>query len=101
MTPERFKECMAILHLSPFDLSQIIDRDRRRIRRWAAGAIAIPDDVAMWLDGWARYAAEHPPPLPDGREEEEPVQLFDLLASLWGKKAVDEYRYGHMVQSEP
>jgi hypothetical protein len=76
MTPERLQECMRILNLAPSDLAFVIDRDLRRIRRWRSGESAVPDNIAIWLEGWVAYTEEHPSPSPH------PVQLFDLLHEL-------------------
>ena len=64
MTPERFRECLNILEYTTRGIAEVLGRPDRRVRRWSQGIIAIPDEVATWLDGMARYTQEHPPPQP-------------------------------------
>ena len=61
MTPQRLRECLALLRWSQRGLADALDADERQVRRWAAGA-AIPPAVAAWLDRLAAYHAKHPPP---------------------------------------
>ena len=72
MTPERFRECLDIIGYTTRGIADLLGRDDRRIRRWSGGTIAIPADVAEWLEGYAqaieRYHKDHPPPLPRKNE---------------------------------
>jgi hypothetical protein len=71
MTPERFRECLDITGFSTRGIAEMLGRPDRRIRRWSGGTIVIPDDVATWLEGMARYMQTHPPPQPRRNEHEE------------------------------
>jgi len=68
MTPERFRECLDITGYSTRFIAEKLGRDDRRIRRWSSGEMAIPSNVAKWLEGLAHYIETHPPPLPGKRE---------------------------------
>jgi transcriptional regulator with XRE-family HTH domain len=61
VTPDRLRECLALLRWSQRGLAEALDCDERQIRRWAAGA-AVPPAVAAWLDRLAAYHERHPPP---------------------------------------
>ncbi len=64
MTPDRFHECLDILGWSQRGFAEMIRRDPRQIRRWAAGQYSIPDDVGAWLERRATAMQADPPPLP-------------------------------------
>lgn len=61
MTPDRLRECLALLSWSQRGLAAILDMDERQVRRWAAGA-TIPDDIGAWLERLARFHERNPPP---------------------------------------
>lgn len=61
MTPERFRESLALLHWSQRGLSDILGMDERQVRRWASGA-TIPEPISEWLEKLARYHERNPPP---------------------------------------
>jgi hypothetical protein len=61
MTPDRLRECLALLRWSQRGLADALAMDERQVRRWASGA-AVPLSVALWLDQLATYHAKHPPP---------------------------------------
>lgn len=62
MTPDRFREVLALLHWSQRGLADILHRDERQVRRWASGQYPIPDPVADWLQRLARAHERNPPP---------------------------------------
>jgi transcriptional regulator with XRE-family HTH domain len=61
MTPDRFRECLALLRWSQRGLADALEMDERQVRRWAAGA-TVPPAVAAWLEKLAAIHAKHPPP---------------------------------------
>jgi transcriptional regulator with XRE-family HTH domain len=61
MTPDRFRECLALLHWSQRGLADILGMDERQVRRWASGA-TIPEPIADWMEKLARYHERNPPP---------------------------------------
>jgi len=62
VTPTRLREALAALHWSQRGLAAILDIDERQVRRWAAGTYPVPERIAAWLEGMARYAESHPAP---------------------------------------
>ena len=62
MTPDRFRECLALLRWSQRGFAEATGRDPRQVQRWASGEYAIPGDVADWLERAAAFHAENPPP---------------------------------------
>ena len=62
MSPDRLRECLAVLAWSQRSLAVLIDRDERQVRRWAAGDYDIPEDVAAWLEKLVRFHERNPPP---------------------------------------
>lgn len=62
MTPDRLRECLAVLHWSQRGLADWLDMDERQVRRWASGASATPPAVAAWLERWAEFAQANPAP---------------------------------------
>lgn len=62
MTPDRFRECLALLHWSQRGLADVLRMDERQIRRWATGAYAVPEPIAAWLEKLARFHERNPPP---------------------------------------
>ena len=56
MTPDRFRECLAVLHWSQRGLADILDTHPTTVRRMAIGAAAIPGNVGIWLE---ELAAAH------------------------------------------
>lgn len=63
MTPDRIRECLAMLHWSQRGLSDILRCDERRVRRWATGQYEMPEDQARWLERHAQAMEADPPPL--------------------------------------
>lgn len=61
MTPDRLRECLALLRWSQRGLADALQVDERQVRRWAAGA-AIPPPVAAWLAKAAAWMDRNPPP---------------------------------------
>lgn len=62
MNPDRFRECLALLHWTQRGVAAILGVDERRVRRWATGVYPIPVDVAAWLELLAHLHARNPPP---------------------------------------
>jgi len=62
MTPDRLRECLALLRWSQRGLADALTMDERQVRRWATGAASIPDQVAAWLERRAAEMAADPPP---------------------------------------
>jgi hypothetical protein len=50
MTPDRLRECLALLHWSQRGLAEILYCDDRLIRRWAQGSEPVPESIARWLE---------------------------------------------------
>lgn len=67
MTPDRLRECLALLGWSQHQLARMTGRQEGAVRMWARGRIAVEPAVAAWLERWAGFAAAHPPP--PAREE--------------------------------
>lgn len=49
MTCEEFKKCLVAIGWSGHNLARALTTDERLVRRWAAGRVAIPQNVAEWL----------------------------------------------------
>lgn len=62
MTPDRFRECLALLHWSLRGLADILGTHPTSVRRWATGDGTIPANVAAWLEELAAvHAAQQLP----------------------------------------
>lgn len=61
MTPDRFRECLAVLRWSQRGLADALAMDERQVRRWAAGA-DIPAPIAAWLERAGTWHEKNPPP---------------------------------------
>ncbi len=64
MSPDRFRECLALLHWSQRGLADILDTHPTTVRRMATGDATIPNNVAAWLEELA--AAHRARPVPAG-----------------------------------
>lgn len=62
MTPDDFRECLALLHWSQRGLAAVLGRDERQIRRWASGDYEVPTNIAAWLARLAEFHRTNPPP---------------------------------------
>ena len=62
MTPDRIRECLAMLRWTQRGLADALGCDDRLVRRWASGDAEIPASVAAWLETLARVHAATPPP---------------------------------------
>lgn len=62
MTPDRLRECLALLRWSQRGFAEALSCDDRLVRRWASGDATIPPDVAAWLEALAAAHAAHPAP---------------------------------------
>jgi len=63
MTPERLRECLALLRWSQRGFAAALTMDERQVRRWATGEAFIPEQVAAWLERRAAAMAADPPPV--------------------------------------
>ncbi|MXV44300.1 nuclease [Saccharibacter sp. 17.LH.SD] len=63
MTPERFRECLLLMHWSQRGFARIVDRAEATVRQWARGKVTIPSDVAEWLEKGASFIESNPPPV--------------------------------------
>ena len=50
MTPDRFRECLAVLHWSQRRVAEILYCDDRLVRRWADGSELMPQSVERWIE---------------------------------------------------
>ena len=65
MSPDRFRECLALLHWSQRGLAEILDTHPTTVRRMATGSAAIPGNEELAAAhkarpvpaGWQRRAA--------------------------------------------
>jgi DNA-binding transcriptional regulator YiaG len=62
MTPERFRQSLTALDLSPVAFASWINANDRMVRRWASGKMVIPDDMSQWLEGLTKYLEQNPLP---------------------------------------
>jgi hypothetical protein len=63
VTTDEFRACLVALNWSQRGLADLLDRDERMVRRWAAGQYDIPEDVGGWLATLAAFHAKHQSPL--------------------------------------
>lgn len=63
MTPDRLRDCLALLGWTQRGLARILSRGDGTVRQWARGAVRVPDDVAAWLEARAINAEQTPPPV--------------------------------------
>ena len=63
MTPDRLRECLALLHWSQRGLAEILYCDDRLVRRWAQGSEPMPQSIAGWLEKLACTHEASPPPM--------------------------------------
>lgn len=72
MSPDRLRECLALLRWSQRGLADALGMDEARVRKWARGVGNVPADIAAWLDRRADAMASDPPPqAPDARHRQE------------------------------
>ena len=50
MTPDRFRECLAVLHWSQRRVAEILYCDDRLVPRWADGSEPMPESVERWIE---------------------------------------------------
>ena len=73
MTPTRLRECLKMLRWSQHELARRLGRSEGNIRQMARGTVAVPPEIAGWLEAIAPRAAtlldalddlmaRHPPP---------------------------------------
>lgn len=63
MHPNRLLECLGTLHWSRRSLARILGRPESTVRQWIHGMVAIPIDVADWLEARTLHAEQTPPPM--------------------------------------
>jgi hypothetical protein len=56
MTPEEFNQCVSQIGWSLRAVSQKLNLEETRVRRWASGHYPVPKEIAQWLK---RLAAAH------------------------------------------
>ncbi|MFC7739053.1 nuclease [Roseomonas sp. GCM10028921] len=71
MTPDRFRECLSLLHWSQRGLADILSMDESYVRRMARGTRPIHEDIATWLERRAQAMEADPPPARRVREAAE------------------------------
>jgi len=64
ITPDRYRECLAIVGQSQRGLSDVLGCSDRLTRGWATGRSDIPPGIAAWLEEWAATRLAHPDPSP-------------------------------------
>ena len=62
MTPDRFREVLALLDLPQRGFARLLNRPEGTVRQWARGTVVIPADVAAWLEAFAAFMTAHPLP---------------------------------------
>lgn len=50
MTPSEFKDIRKLLSLSQSELGEVINRDRRTIRRYEQGDWEVPPEIALAME---------------------------------------------------
>jgi hypothetical protein len=63
MTPDRFRECLALLDWTQRGVARLLERQEGTVRQWARGAVQIPGDVGAWLERLAKFHERNPPPV--------------------------------------
>jgi hypothetical protein len=64
MTPDRYRECLAIVSQSQRALADLLGCNDRLTRAWATGRSAVPCGIARWLEEWVAIRQAHPDPAP-------------------------------------
>jgi ribosome-binding protein aMBF1 (putative translation factor) len=67
MTRERLSECLALLGWTNVHFARELNRSEAVVRHMLAGRVAVPEDVAQWLETLVKLHRLFPPP---GRERE-------------------------------
>lgn len=62
MTPDRLRECLAVLDWTQRGLARLLGRPEGTVRQWCRGAVQIPPAAAAWLEARAQHAEQTPPP---------------------------------------
>ena len=62
MSPDRFREVLALLDLPQRGFARLLNRPEGTVRQWARGVVTIPADVAAWLEALAAFMVAHPLP---------------------------------------
>jgi hypothetical protein len=64
VTPDRYREFLAVLGLFQRGLAPILGCSDRLPRTWATGRSAIPVGIAAWLEERVAIRQAHPDPVP-------------------------------------
>jgi hypothetical protein len=68
MTPDRFRECLEILHWSQRGFGDnILQIGNREVRKWASGEAPVPVRIADTLERLAEFHTANPFPPPPTR----------------------------------
>jgi plasmid maintenance system antidote protein VapI len=62
MTPKQFTKCLEQIDWTMRGVADHLGVHETRVRRWATGALPVPDKVAQWLETLASTHAKNPPP---------------------------------------
>ncbi|MBZ5763460.1 hypothetical protein LAV84_28630 [Rhizobium sp. VS19-DR104.2] len=62
MTPDRFRECLNLIRWTSIDLVNSLHCDLAWIEALESGEVAIPGDVATWIETLAQCHSENQPP---------------------------------------
>jgi hypothetical protein len=62
MKPERFLECLEILHWSQRGFAADFGISDRQVRRWGTGVYPIPEEIGDWLEKLAQFHVANPRP---------------------------------------
>ena len=63
ITPDRFRECLNLIRWTTIDLVNALHCDLAWIEALESGEIAVPIDVASWIENLARAHDENQPPI--------------------------------------
>jgi len=62
MTPKQFTKCLEQIRWSMRGVADHLGVHETRIRRWATGALPVPEQVAQWLEALANAHKLNPVP---------------------------------------
>ena len=63
MSPARLRECLQALSWSQRGLARLLGRSETSVRQWTRGTVAVPAEVARWLEIRAAHAERTRPPV--------------------------------------
>ena len=95
MTPNRLKECLAVIRWSEEALADALKIERRLVEQWLTGNTSIPTGVASWVEAlcFTHEASDLMRPtisaemqltdgMPAQKREHVPVYAYNLLRAL-------------------